>query len=124
MVAFIFSCLSSSTATDDSRPIAGPSRIESIKLWDGTPKEQLVLHWSRAYKDLFSVNITGFGNMIFLTSFDVIKKLFVQNAEWCSNRSSNLWLINYIFKGKGERKNLIEKLTVHSCFSYFVTDSA
>ena len=102
-MAFIL-CLLAFNVFDIPSPVAGPSRIESIKLFDSTPNQELFLDWGRAYKDLFSVNITGFGNLIFLTSFDVIKKLFVQNAEWCSNRPSNFWLSNYVTKGKGKSK--------------------
>ena len=64
----------------------------------------MFLNWSREYKDVFSVKITGFGAMVFVNSFDLIKKLFIQKAAWFSNRPDNLWLINYIFKNKGERK--------------------
>ena len=96
-------CFLARTATDYSSPVAGPSSIESLKLLDSTPNEKLLLDWGRKYKDLFTVNITGSGTTIFLTSFDVIKKLFVHNAEYFSDRPK-LWLLNFLTKGKGRSK--------------------
>ena len=97
-------CLLAFNVSDIPSPVVGPSRIESIKLVDSTPNQELFLDWGRAYKDLFSVNVPGSGTLIFLTSFDLVKKLFVQNAEWFSNRPRDHWLLNYITKGKGKIK--------------------
>ena len=74
-----------------------------MKLLEPTVGPKLLLNWGKAYKDLYSVN-TGSGPLINLTSFDLVKKLFVQNAEWCSSRPSDRWLLNYITKGKGKSK--------------------
>ena len=92
-----------SNVSDIPSPVAGPSRIESIKLLDPTLGPKILVNWGKAYKDLYSVT-TGSGPLINLTSLDLVKKLFVQNAEWFSNRPSNRWLINYISKGKGKSK--------------------
>ena len=96
-------CLLASNVSDNASPVVGPSRIETIKLLDPTVGPKILLNWGKAYKDAYSVT-TGSGPLINLTSFDLVKKLFVQNAEWFSNRPSNRWLINYISNKKGKSK--------------------
>ena len=63
-------------------------------------KEHLVIHWSRNFKELCTVNMIYGRTVIFLHSYEVIKKLFVQHADYFSNRPKETWLEHRIFKGK------------------------
>ena len=64
-------------------------------------REHLFLHWSRKFKDLCTVKFIDGRTIIFLQSYEVIKKFFVQHADYFSNRPKQLWLDHYIYKGKG-----------------------
>ena len=69
----------------------------------GDIKEQLLIHWSRKFKELCTVNMIDGRTVIFLHSYEVIKKLFVQYADYFSSRPKGRWLAHHLIKGKGNK---------------------
>ena len=66
-------------------------------------REHFLLHWSRKFKELCTINLMGVDTMILLHSYELIKKLFVQHADCFSNRPKDRWLTHRILKGKGNK---------------------
>ena len=83
--------------------ISGPPLMEATTLITRPGREHLFLYWSRKFKDLCTVNMIGSRSVVFLHSYEVIKKLFVQHADSFSNRPKSRWLVHYLSKGKGNK---------------------
>ena len=72
---------------NNCRIISGPSFLEATKLMTKPDfNEHLFVHWSRKFKELCTVIMADGRTVIFLHSYEVIKKLFVQHADYFSNR--------------------------------------
>ena len=69
----------------------------------GDIKEELLIHWSRKFKELCTVNMIDGRTVIFVHSYEIIKKLFVQYADYFSSRPKGRWLEHHLIKGKGNK---------------------
>ena len=85
------------------RIISGPSLMEATTLMTRHDRENLFLHWSRKFKELCTVNIIASKTVVFLHSYELIKKLFIHHADSFSNRPKDRWLVHHLSKGKGNK---------------------
>ena len=82
---------------------SGPSAFATLTFFNAaTANADAFLKLYKQYPDLFTFK-TFFGGppIIMVNSYDLIKKLFVQNAESFSNRPKLGWLGEKLTKGKG-----------------------
>ena len=64
--------------------------------------------------DIMSFSLTGHSAAVMIFNYEMMKEVFIQNADYVSNRPINMWLLNQLSKQKG--KNRILK---HHTIKYF-----
>ena len=65
--------------------------------------EKAIIDWRKIYGDIFSVKISLKGPpMVFILDFDIIKEIFLQQADFTSNRPHNMWLVNQLSNKNGK----------------------
>ncbi len=60
----------------------------------------LVEFW-RCYGDIFAISNGPVHKVIVICRLDWMREVFIQKAEIFSGRPEHEWLINYLFKGRG-----------------------
>ena len=74
--------------------------------------DEVFSEWVRTYKDIFAFKQMGAPPVVMITNLDWIKRLFIHNADYFSNRPSDMWLVNQLTKGKGEFSKIYFKYTL------------
>ncbi len=72
----------------------------------------MIVEFWRKYGDIFMLSAGRSRKALFVCQFDWMKELYLQKADIFSGRPETSWLINYLFKGKGN-------LTLYSKFIRF-----
>ena len=54
------------------------------------------------YGDIFAVKLFKGPPMIFVLGFDKMKEIFLQQADFVSNRPDNMWLVNQLSNKNGK----------------------
>ena len=68
-----------------------------------TKPETFILDFQKKYGDIMSFGIFSGSPVVFIFNSDLMKEVFIKNADFTSNRPSNMWLLNQLSKEKGEK---------------------
>ena len=85
--------------------ISGPGIKFLLKLFlqKDFSLEKAILDWRNIYGDTFAVKLSFKGpHLIFILDFDKMKEIFLQQADFTSNRPYSMWLVNQLSNKNGK----------------------